>query len=109
MTTQYNEIAERAEYEEARLEHNVVAVGDGENPALWREIEARRARCAANAAQVREWEAEREAPVRPEGMSQAEWDEYQELCIEEAAADEWARAKFTRRMEIAGAYSPRCD
>ena len=54
MTTQYNEIAERAEYEEARLEHNVVAVGDGENPGNFAAY-----------------------PVQPEWMDDETWNLYQ--------------------------------
>jgi len=79
MPQTYAEIVAEQRYEDMRREWNLCAQGNGENPH----------------------------PVRPDGMSVEEWNEYQTWRVEEAAAAEWARVRDTRIMEIAGAYSPR--
>ena len=52
-----------------------------------------------------------EHPVKPEGMTDEEWDEYLRWQEEETAADLWAHAPYSTEhtAELAGAWSPRCD
>ncbi|MCP4544245.1 MAG: hypothetical protein GY832_44600 [Chloroflexi bacterium] len=63
-----------------------------------------------NSARWLEEEAHHAHPVKPEGMPEGDWNEYQTWVVEQEQRRDYVRAGYyARRMEVAGAFSPRCD
>ena len=127
----YADIEQEALAADAIREYNVIAMGDGENlhdgdtadtyqapdrwASLWRHTEATRKRNRDNAAQVREWQQERVqvlagcmgALCSECRMGVKDCEDYQDFLDSEG----YGAQQFTtaQGLEIAGAFTPRCD
>ena len=81
----YSEIVKVAEYDEQRPEYRG-AIGRGSADEDYSPVEH---------------------PVKPEGMPDADWNEYQAWVAEQGAALVYRRVLNARTLEIAGAFDPR--